>query len=160
MRRHDREVTNIHQIGKILGNSDVLRIALCENNQPYIIPVNFGIEWVDNNINLYFHSAKQGKKIDIIKQNNRVCFEVDKCHKIIQHDVACSWSADYESVIGNGIIQEMKSIEDKKYGLDFIMQHYGYDVYNKELEYNNNILNKVCVFKILVEDITGKQKLS
>ncbi len=73
MRREDKEINDIATIEGIIRKARVCRLALSENGQPYIVPLCFGYK--DNN--LYFHSAGEGKKLDIIKKNNNVCFEFD-----------------------------------------------------------------------------------
>ena len=81
--------------------------ALCDNNNPYIVPMNFGFK--DNN--LYLHSAHEGRKIDIIKRNNSICFEVDMETEILTSDIACNWEMKYYSIIGFG---KAHFIEDEK----------------------------------------------
>ena len=62
MRRNDREVTDINEIMEIIADCDVCRLALNDDEYPYIIPLNFGAELVDGKVTLYFHSALKGKK--------------------------------------------------------------------------------------------------
>ncbi len=59
MRRKDKEIKDEKEIESVISKCDVCRIALCENNSPYVVPVCFGYR--DNC--LYFHSASYGKKI-------------------------------------------------------------------------------------------------
>ena len=64
VRRKDKEIKDKEVIESIIKRATVCRIALSENNVPYIVPLSFGYK--DNC--LYFHSAPEGRKIDIIKQ--------------------------------------------------------------------------------------------
>lgn len=73
MRRSEKEVNDIHEIESILKQTSICRIGLCVDNIPYVVPMNYGYR--DNC--LYLHSAKEGRKIDIIRENPNVCFEVD-----------------------------------------------------------------------------------
>ncbi len=70
MRRKDKEIKDAKEIESIISRSDICRIALSENNSPYIVPMCFGYR---NNC-LYFHSASDGKKIDIIKKKKQGLF--------------------------------------------------------------------------------------
>jgi hypothetical protein len=49
-----------------------------------------------------FDSAPEGKKLDIIKNDNNVCFDFDIDHQIVEAQEACGWSMNYHSVIGFG----------------------------------------------------------
>jgi uncharacterized protein len=73
VRRKDREITDSLQIIDILQKADVCRIAMCHNNVPYVVTMNFGLGR-DGFSPLYFHCASEGKKIDILRKNNLVCF--------------------------------------------------------------------------------------
>ena len=73
MRRREKEITDESTLESIILASLVCRLALSDGNQPYIVPLCFGYQ----DKTLYFHSALEGKKIDIIKHNQNVCFEFD-----------------------------------------------------------------------------------
>ena len=79
MRRNDREIKDRKEIDGIIRRCRVCRLAMCDDGQPYIVPLNFGY---DGRF-LYFHAAPEGRKIDIIKRNNRVGFEFDILHDIV-----------------------------------------------------------------------------
>ena len=99
MRRKDREVSDFEDIMDIINHCDVCRVVVNDGEFPYIIPMNFGTEVVDNQLYLYFHSAKEGKKIDLFKKNNKVTFEMDCEHNIIrQTKKACVCFQVRESV--------------------------------------------------------------
>jgi len=80
MRKKEKEITDKTEIESIILRSSVCRLALSEDNQPYIIPLCFGYE--ENT--LYFHSALEGKKLGILRSNNKVCFEFDSDHRIVE----------------------------------------------------------------------------
>ena len=120
MRREDKEIKDNNVIESIIKRAIVCRIAFSENNIPYIVPVIFGYK--DNC--LYFHSAMEGKKIDIIKQNNNVCFEFDIDQELVKSKNSCSCSMKYYSVIGFGKAFFIDDIEEKRMALNIIMKHY------------------------------------
>ncbi len=149
MRRKDKEIKDTREIESIINRSDVCRIALSENNSPYIVPVCFGYR--DNC--LYFHSAAGGKKIDIINKNNRVCFEFDAHEGLIKSENLCDWDMKYHSVIGSGKAFFIKDIEEKTRALNIITEHYSSDAH----EYQKNSVDNVTVIKVEIENITGKK---
>ena len=120
MIRKDREITEKEQIEGIIKKATVCRVAFCHDNQPYLAPFNFGYE---NNC-LYFHSARDGRKIDMIRGNNNVCFEFDIGHKMNRKGLACEWSFSYQSVIGFGKASIIDNPLEKRHGLEVIMTHY------------------------------------
>ena len=123
---------------------------MIDDDRPYVVPLNYG--YSDNSI--YMHSAESGKKIAILKQNNRVCFEIEYSAEIVKHELSCGWSTRYRSLIGIGTIEIITDFEQKKAGLDIIMAHYGKKDNN---EYKNNLVNSIVILKLNIEEITGKQ---
>jgi hypothetical protein len=65
MRRSDKEIKDPQIIQKIFKDAEVCRIALCDGEKPYLVPMNFG--YSENR--LYLHSATDGRKIDILRKN-------------------------------------------------------------------------------------------
>jgi nitroimidazol reductase NimA-like FMN-containing flavoprotein (pyridoxamine 5'-phosphate oxidase superfamily) len=150
MRRKDKEITDREVIEQLLTGSDICRIAMFDGNRPYIVPFNYG--YTGNA--LYFHSASSGKKIDILKQNNRVCFEIESYNEIIRDEIPCEWTAKYRSLIGYGTIEFITEHEEKKKGLDVIMAHYGKPGVNI---YKDNHIGNIVILKLVIEEISGKQ---
>jgi nitroimidazol reductase NimA-like FMN-containing flavoprotein (pyridoxamine 5'-phosphate oxidase superfamily) len=157
MRRKNREITNIDEKLKIIAKCKICRIGLSENNHPYIVPLNYGFSYNDGKLTLYFHSAKEGKKLDIIQKNNYVCFEMDCDTKLIGGEAPCDYSYEFKSIIGFGKAVLLDTKEEKINGLNYLMkQQTGKDI---KFDFNENDLKNITVFKILVEEFTGKQKV-
>lgn len=154
MRRHEREITDRVEIDEIIMTSMVCRLAFAYDNEPYLVPVNFGYD----GSSLYFHTANVGKKLDFIARNSRICFEVENNVRIVTHpEVACKWSCTYESVIGYGRISELVEDEEKRRGLNVIMDHYS----GKEIwEFDSKVLTVTRVWKIHIDSLTGKRSNS
>ena len=149
MRRADREIDNITAIEDILSKASVCRLGLSEENQPYVVPLYFGYK---GNA-LYFHCASQGKKLDILKKNNNVCFEVDIDCEVVKANKACDWGMKYKSVIGFGKAMFIEDIESKRKALDVIMRQYC----EKSFEYPEDAVKNTVVIKVEIESMTGKQ---
>jgi len=156
MRRKDREITDIHEKVSIIKKCKVCRIGLSENNFPYIVPLNYGYDFENDTLTLFFHSAKEGKKIYIIKNNNNACFEIDCDTKLIEAEKACNYGYEFKSIIGFGKIVILENTDEKIDGLNKIMKHQT----ERETVYNftHDELKNICVYKMIVEEFTGKQK--
>jgi len=72
MRRKDREITTLGEIEQVIRKAIVCHLGLVDNNEAYVVPVNFGYE---RNA-IYFHSALEGRKVNVIRRNDKVCFEL------------------------------------------------------------------------------------
>lgn len=149
MRRKEKEITDRTFIESIILRSSVCRIALSEDNRPYIIPLCFGYK--DNT--LYFHSAREGKKLDILRKNNNVCFEFDIDHEIMEAKNACEWGMKYRSVIGFGKASVIDDPESKRRTFDIIMQHYS----GRSFTYPEAALKDTVIIKVEIESMTGKK---
>ena len=150
MRRREREITDRAAIDGIIARCSVCRLALCENGQPYVLPLNFGYD----GIYLYFHSAPAGRKIDIIRANNRVAFEFDILHEVVTAKNPCEWGARYESVVGTGTAEFIESPREKASALAFILKQYG----GSFGEFEDKAVSSVAVFRVAVVSISGKEK--
>lgn len=152
MRRKEKEIKDLNQISRVIKNCQVCRLGLSQDNVPYIVPVSFGYDGKT----IYFHSAKDGKKIDILSVNNNVCFEFESGVEIISDEVKpCSWSFTFQSVIGFGKAVELSSREDKVKGLKHIMEQYS----DKKWDFTDLPLNGIRVWAINIASVTGKQSL-
>ena len=156
MRRVDREIIGLDNILAILDKCEIIRIGLCDGGKPYIVPLNFGYEVINEKVFIYMHCAAGGRKIDIINKNNNVCFEADCGYKLITAETACRYSAEYQSVIGEGVIEILKGEAQKIHGLGILMKRYGF---NGKPSYDERALSNVTVLRISVYSVTGKAKL-
>ena len=150
MRRNEKEIKDRETIDAIIRQASVCRLALADENEPYLVPVSFGYE--DNTI--YFHSSTEsGHKMDILKKNNLVCFEMDIDTRIVVGENACNWSMKYLSVIGTGHAQIVNDHAEKIKGFNAIMRHYN----GPQDHYDETSLKHALIVKIPIETITGKK---
>jgi uncharacterized protein len=155
MRRSDRELSDSGVIEEIIKKADVCRIALTNDNVPYIVTLNFG--YVANpQRTLYFHCANEGRKLDMILRNNYTCFEMDTDHQLYKGERACDWGMKFSSVVGYGKIFIVKDREERIAGLNSIMRHYGRE---NDLVYDENNLAHTTILKLEVSEMTGKRKI-
>jgi nitroimidazol reductase NimA-like FMN-containing flavoprotein (pyridoxamine 5'-phosphate oxidase superfamily) len=152
-----REIIDIDEKLEIITKCKVCRLGLSENNYPYIVPLNYGFSYDDGKLTLYFHSAVEGKKLDIIQKNNNACFEIDCDSKLIEGETPCDYSYEFKSIIGFGKIVLLNTKDEKANGLNYLMkQQTGKDI---KYNFNENELSNIVVYKMLVEEFTGKQKV-
>ena len=156
MRRKDKEITDINDIIDIVRRCKVCRIGLSENDMPYIVPLNYGYDFENNTLTLFFHGAKEGRKVDIINNNNNACFEVDCDNQLIEAEKACRYSYAYKSIIGFGKIIRIEDINESIDALNKIMKHQTEK--KNDYDFTSEELKKITVYKMIIEKFTGKYK--
>jgi nitroimidazol reductase NimA-like FMN-containing flavoprotein (pyridoxamine 5'-phosphate oxidase superfamily) len=153
VRRKDREITEFDEIKQILTSGVVCRLALSIDDVPYIVPMNYGVEFSDPMV-LYFHCAITGRKIEMIKKNNRVCFEIEIDAEVVEGKQACDWSMNYKSVIGYGMVEIIRENEQKIHGLNVLMEHYAK---KEDFFYDHKVVERMLILKLTVESFSGKR---
>lgn len=150
MRRKDKEILDRDIIDAKIQEADICRLALCDGLIPYVIPMNFGYQ--DNT--LYFHCAKEGRKLDIIKKNNNVCFEIECNVEIVKADNPCESTTKYYCIIGNGKAEVAEDYNEKVKALNIIMEKY-----SKQLkhDYKKELVNRVSIIKVGICEVSGKK---
>jgi len=154
MRKADREIKSRDEIIEIMKRCDVCRLAFNNGEYPYIIPLNFGLEVDDKKIILYFHSALEGTKVEIIKREMKATFEMDGKHELQYYEEKGYCTMSYESVIGKGKIKILPENE-KMEALKKLMAQYHKD---KEAYFNPAAIPRTLVYSLEVEEITAKRK--
>ena len=153
LRRKDRQVNERSEIEAIISRCDVCRIAFADNNIPYIVTMNFG--YLSEQQCFYFHSACEGRKIDLIAKNNYVCFEMDTDHALVESEKGCNYSMKYSSIVGYGRLNIVTSNIEKKTGLDIIMLHYSN---RNDLIYSESDMASIKILRLDIEEMTTKKK--
>ena len=152
MRRKDKEIKDPKIIQDILKENTICRIALSHKNTPYIIPMNYGYDGEY----IFLHCAPEGRKMDILKKNNRICFEITDSIELKSAERACSFSTKYRSVIGFGSVITVSAPEEKSTGLQVIMKQQtgrnGWSFADKDI-------NNIAVLKITIDSISGKESV-
>ena len=154
MRRKEREIKDTSELVKILSKNCVGTLSVSGGEYPYAVPLNFGFSENYGDFKVYFHCASEGKKIELIKKNPNVCFEVHTMERITgEGESACVYSCAYESVIGFGCARELTSYDEKKEALIKIMEN----CTGREFDFNENQTRGVTVFEIAFSEVTGKR---
>ena len=153
MRRKDREITNFNEMIEIIKKCDSCVLALNDEGFPYLVPMNFGMDIEDGQLYLYFHCAKEGRKLELIQKDNRASFEMDCEHKLVLQEEEMECSMGYASVIGQGTI-EFVAEEDKFDALKILMGQYR----SRDFKFDTGMLGVTTVLKMKVLNMTGKRK--
>ena len=148
MRRKDREITSRPVIDEIIRSANLMRIAMVDEERPFLVPVFYPF---DGN-SLYFHSAQAGRKIDILKRNNDVCFEISVDHDIIESEEACDFEAKHRTVIGLGKAFFVEDEPQKIKALNMIVGNFT----DRKFEYPKTNLARTAVIRIDIKSVKGK----
>jgi nitroimidazol reductase NimA-like FMN-containing flavoprotein (pyridoxamine 5'-phosphate oxidase superfamily) len=151
MRRKDKEIKEKVVIEEIFRQNEVGRLATAVNGEPYIVPMNFA--YIDNKI--YLHTHKDGKKVNDIQKNSRVCFEVDS-GEIVTGNNPCDFSWRYRSAIAFGDAKIIDSKEERLKALKIISDKYSF---GKGQLINRETIEKfdhLWVIEINIDKMTGK----
>lgn len=152
MRKANREITDQAELEEVLRSSGVMRLGMAAGGVPYVVPLNFGHEPG----RIYFHCAREGRKLDMIAENDLVCFEVEGGHEIIVADKPCSYNTRYRSVIGWGRARIVEDPDERMHGFKVIMRHVaGRDF--EDADFPAEHAGKAHIVAIDIERMTGKK---
>ena len=151
MRRVNREIKDLNEIKKIVDGCKVLRIATKDKEGLYVVPLNFGYSCENGKFTFYFHSAKEGRKIDAFKADEQVAFEMDCEHKLVVAEKACGYSYKFASVIGTGTITFLEG-KEKLNALSILMKHQT----GKDFTFDEKMAKGVAVCSLIAEKLTAK----
>ena len=154
MRKKEREITDINEMESIISRADVCHLAFAVDDTPYIVTMNFGYTGGERRY-LFFHCATEGRKLDMIRKNNRVCFELETDHEVYSGDKGCDWGMKYSSVVGYGRIFIATDEKERKEGLDNILAHYGG---SRNYSYDEKVLQQTTILRLEISEMTGKRK--
>ncbi|MFQ7496801.1 pyridoxamine 5'-phosphate oxidase family protein [Faecalibacillus intestinalis] len=145
-------MTDLNKIIEIIKNNQCCRLGFIDQESVYIVPLNYGYLYNNKHI-FYFHGAKVGKKINLIKQNNHIGFEIDNNHQLVEGKTPCQYSMKYQSIIGKGHIELIEDNEEKKLGLQLIMKN----VAHQDVTFSNQMISNVAVMKLIVDTLSCKE---
>ncbi|WP_413650574.1 pyridoxamine 5'-phosphate oxidase family protein [Pantoea sp. B65] len=148
MRRDEREITDPQQIEQIIRAGKVMYLALSSDNVPFLVPVFYA--W--DGQALYFHSARSGTKINILKKNNQVCFAISLDHGVIEDQQICDFEARHRTVIGLGEAEFIEDMAEKIAVLDRIVAGFS----AKTFQYPEANLKATLVTRINILSMKGK----
>jgi len=155
LRRQDRALEGRAALEGVLAEADCCHLALVDGTEPYLVTLNYGFVWQGELPVLYFHSAREGRKLDILRRSPRVCFSVDTGHELITAPSDCGWGMRYTSLVGWGSVTLVDDPTEARRGLDAVMTHYAGP---RPFEYDPKVLGVTQVLRLEVTELSGKKK--
>ncbi|MFC3883970.1 pyridoxamine 5'-phosphate oxidase family protein [Bacillus songklensis] len=161
MRRSMKECQDTGKIERFLACTKIGYLGLCEGNHPYVVPLNF--VYADGCV--YFHGANAGRKNDMMKKNETVCFTVSEDFGTMAHPVPAEVGTAYFSVMMFGKVKQVEDIDEATKALQYLLDKYVPGYYQAPLSkkhvetYRSSMRSKVVVFKIQVDSLTAKEDL-
>ena len=152
--KRERQVTDKAQILHILDTAKVLNLGLSVNDEPYVVPMNYGYVMEDGKLTLYLHSAVKGKKLDMIQANPRVFFSMDCDRMPFEGRLPCQYGLVYSSVMGRGTATIVEDVEEKKQAMTILMKTQT----GKDFSFEDRLVSIVAVIRIDVEEYTAKHR--
>ena len=154
MTKRERQITDEAQITAILDAGKVLHLGLAVDNEPYVVPMNYGYALEDGKLVLYLHSGLKGKKLDMIRENPRVSFALDWNRAPFEGDRACRYGMSYSSVMGRGKAQIVNDVKEKTRAMSLLMKAQT----GKDFSFEDRLVSIVAVIRIDVEEYTAKHR--
>jgi nitroimidazol reductase NimA-like FMN-containing flavoprotein (pyridoxamine 5'-phosphate oxidase superfamily) len=149
VRRREKEITDPAELRRILADARVCRVALCDGDRPYLVPLSFALDGGD----LVLHSARAGRKLEILRRNPAVCFEVEEGVEILPGATACEVGMRFRTVIGHGEAELVEDPVERARLLALFGPRYGApagEVPPREVE-------RTCILRVRVRGLTGKR---
>ena len=154
MTKRELQITDLQQIRKILDTAKVLRLGLAVNNEPYIVPMNYGYCLEEGKLTLYLHSAVRGRKLDMIRENSRVFIEMDCDQVPFEGEKPCQYGLGYSSIMGCGTAQIVEDVPEKMKAMSVLMKTQT----QKDFEFTDRLVSIVAVIRIDVAEYTAKHR--
>ena len=152
--KREIKITEPEEIARILNTAKVLHMGLAVDNEPYVIPMNYGYVLEDGKLTLYLHSAVKGRKLDMIRANSKVSFSIDCDRMPFEGRVACQYGLVYSSVMGKGTATIVEDVEEKKQAMSILMKTQT----GKDFTFNERLVSIVAVIRIDVAEYTAKNR--
>ena len=154
MTKRERQVADPEQILHILDTGKVLHLGLAVNDEPYVVPMNYGYTMEDGRLTLYLHSAVRGKKLDMMRANPKVFFEIDCDRETFEGRVPCQYGMVYSSIMGRGTATIVEDVEEKKQAMTILMKTQT----GKDFSFEDRLVSIVAVIRIDVSGYTAKSR--
>ncbi|MBQ8763396.1 MAG: pyridoxamine 5'-phosphate oxidase family protein [Clostridia bacterium] len=155
MTRREREVTDINKIIEILDKSKVVHVGMVDGDEPYVVPMNYGYVFENGKLIIYLHGARRGRKLDVMRANPKVFFEMECDIVPFEGDIACRYGITYSSVMGRGIAEIIdEDAEEKKKALSVLMKTQT----GRDFEFEDKMVAFVSVIKITASEFTAKYR--
>ena len=152
--KRELQITDHGQILKILDTARVLHLGLCAGDEPYVVPMNYGYTEENGRLVLYLHSAVRGKKLDMIRANPKVFFELCCDLTPFEGKVPCQYGLAYSSLMGRGVATVVEDVEEKKKAMTILMKTQT----GKDFTFEDRLVSIVAVIRVDVSEYMAKHR--
>ena len=154
MTKRELQITDEKQIRAILDTAKVVHLGMCVDNEPYVVPMNYGYTMKDGKLVFYLHSAVQGRKLDMLRANPRVFVELDCDREPFEGEKPCQYGLSYSSLMGRGTARIVEDVEEKMQAMTLLMKTQT----RKDFTFHERLVSIVAVIRIDVEEFTAKHR--
>ncbi|PHR73462.1 MAG: hypothetical protein COA66_03475 [Arcobacter sp.] len=155
-------IENQQIVKRLISENEYGTLALCVDNKPYSVPINY----VEYKGEIYFHGAKKGKKIEMIKENAFASFSMVEAYSLLpsyfstEDGKASPATHLYKSVIIDGEIEFVEDFDEKVRGFTALMQKYQKEGQYLPLsdEIHKKIIKATAMYKLVPTETSAKIK--
>ena len=149
MRRREKEIVDKSEVEAVVQECFACHVGMCDGEQPYVVALNFGY----HEGAFYFHCASEGRKLDVLRGNPRVCLQMHVDDEIVTAEAACGYGTRFRSVVATGVAEELSDPAEKRTGLNAIMAHYT----GRAFEFPDAAVDNIVVIRVRPEQVSGKR---
>ena len=154
MTKREFKITDEAEIREILDTAKVLRLGLAVDNEPHIIPLNYGYSMEEGKLTFYLHSAVKGSKLELMGKNPNVCFELDCDYRPFEGVLPCQYGLGYSAVSGRGRVTIVEDVGEKMEAMRSLMKTQT----GKDFTFNERLVSIVSVIRLDVSEYTAKHR--
>ena len=150
VRRKEREITDPEEMRQVLKTTKYVTVALCMNNEPYLVPLSHGYDQAKNCI--YFHCAQEGKKLVYAKANNHVWGQA-----VLDFGVTDECDYAYTCVHFSGTMSLVEDAEEKWHGLQVLVRQVAINPESRLEKIKPEKIQNTTIGKIHISYMSGKK---
>ncbi len=155
MRRTDREVKSKERITEILNQTKYLHLGLIDQGKPYVVSMHYGYTLENDALVFYVHSAREGRKIQIIEEEPACFVELETMVEDISGgEIPCRYGSTFASIMAEGHAEILHDPEEKIRGLKCLMKHQT----GRDFELNEQMVSSVHVIRISCTSWSAKER--
>jgi nitroimidazol reductase NimA-like FMN-containing flavoprotein (pyridoxamine 5'-phosphate oxidase superfamily) len=150
VRRKDREITDSDVLKKVLKSTKYVTVALCMDNEPYLVSLSHGYDEVANC--LYFHCADEGKKLMYMKANSKVWGQA-----VLNYGVTDECDYAYTSVHFRGTVSLIEDLREKQHAMAVLVRQLSVNPEEKLAKIKPEKLARTTMGRIEIDAMSGKK---
>ncbi len=150
VRRKDREITDVAEMRQVLLNTKYITVALCTQNEPYLVSLSHGYDQAKNCI--YFHCAPEGKKLVYAKANTKVWGQA-----VLDFGVTEDCDYAYTSVHFQGKMNLISDLIEKQHAMEVLVRQISLKPEEKLAKIKREKIERITMGRIDITYMSGKK---